>query len=78
MATRGRILIADDDRAIRTVLSQALGKEGYAVRATGNVATSATVYGLNVLNDGGVDTQAPTGTLTSPVYDEPSGLIWNA
>ncbi|MGH6988319.1 MAG: nitrogen regulation protein NR(I) [Stellaceae bacterium] len=33
------ILIADDDRAIRTVLSQALGRLGHDVRATGNAAT---------------------------------------
>jgi two-component system nitrogen regulation response regulator GlnG len=33
------ILVADDDRAIRTVLSQALGREGHAVRTTGNAAT---------------------------------------
>lgn len=33
------ILIADDDRAIRTVLTQALGRLGYQVRATGNAAT---------------------------------------
>ena len=33
------ILIADDDRAIRTVLTQALGRVGYQVRATGNAAT---------------------------------------
>jgi two-component system, NtrC family, nitrogen regulation response regulator GlnG len=33
------ILIADDDRAIRTVLNQALGREGYNVRTTGNAAT---------------------------------------
>ncbi len=33
------ILIADDDTAIRTVLTQALGRAGYAVRATGNAAT---------------------------------------
>ncbi len=32
------ILIADDDRAIRTVLSQALGREGYEVRTTGTAA----------------------------------------
>ncbi|HYD87462.1 MAG TPA: sigma 54-interacting transcriptional regulator [Vitreimonas sp.] len=36
-----RILLADDDSSLRFVLSQALGKEGYAVRATGNVATLA-------------------------------------
>ena len=34
-----RILLADDDSSLRFVLSQALGKEGYAVRATGNVST---------------------------------------
>jgi two-component system, NtrC family, nitrogen regulation response regulator GlnG len=33
------ILVADDDRAIRTVLSQALGRLGYDVRCTGNAAT---------------------------------------
>jgi two-component system, NtrC family, nitrogen regulation response regulator GlnG len=38
MAT-GNILIADDDSAIRTVLSQALSRVGYDVRTTGNAAT---------------------------------------
>ena len=33
------ILIADDDRAIRTVLSQALGRMGHDVRTTGKDAT---------------------------------------
>jgi two-component system nitrogen regulation response regulator GlnG len=33
------ILIADDDRAVRTVLSQALGRLGHVVRTTGNAAT---------------------------------------
>ena len=33
------ILIADDDRSIRTVLTQALGRAGYQVRSTGNAAT---------------------------------------
>ncbi|HLI12792.1 MAG TPA: nitrogen regulation protein NR(I) [Alphaproteobacteria bacterium] len=33
------ILIADDDRAIRTVLNQALGRLGYTVRTTGHAAT---------------------------------------
>ena len=33
------ILVADDDRAIRTVVSEALGRLGYDVRATGDVAT---------------------------------------
>ncbi len=35
------ILIADDDAAIRTVLSQALSREGYDVRVTSNAATLA-------------------------------------
>src|SRR5919108_1568759 len=35
----GTILIADDDRAIRTVLNQALGRLGYDVRTTGHAAT---------------------------------------
>ncbi len=33
------VLVADDDGAIRTVLNQALGRAGYAVRSTGNAAT---------------------------------------
>ena len=33
------ILIADDDRSIRTVLTQALGRAGYQVRASSNAAT---------------------------------------
>jgi two-component system nitrogen regulation response regulator GlnG len=33
------ILVADDDRSIRTVLSQALGRHGHTVRTTGNAAT---------------------------------------
>lgn len=33
------ILLADDDPSLRFVLSQALSKEGYAVRATSNVST---------------------------------------
>lgn len=36
-----RILLADDDNTLRLVLSQALAKEGYQVRATSNVATLA-------------------------------------
>lgn len=35
------ILLADDDASLRFVLSQALSKEGFSVRATGNVATLA-------------------------------------
>ena len=38
-ATTRTILVADDDRAIRTVLSQALGRAGYHVRATSSAAT---------------------------------------
>ena len=33
------ILVADDDRAIRTVLNQALGRMGHEVRTTGHAAT---------------------------------------
>ena len=33
------ILIADDDAAIRTVLTQALSRAGYSPRATSNAAT---------------------------------------
>src|SRR5437868_14765302 len=33
------ILVADDDRAIRTVLNQALARLGYDVRTTGNAST---------------------------------------
>lgn len=33
------ILVADDDRAIRTVVSHALARNGYEVRTTGNAAT---------------------------------------
>ncbi|CAK0765335.1 DNA-binding transcriptional dual regulator NtrC [uncultured Gammaproteobacteria bacterium] len=39
MTSTSTILIADDDRAIRTVLSQALGRLGYEVRTTGTAAT---------------------------------------
>src|SRR5262245_34508494 len=37
--SQATILIADDDRAIRTVLNQALGRLGYDVRTTGHAAT---------------------------------------
>ncbi|MPY75202.1 MAG: nitrogen regulation protein NR(I) [Alphaproteobacteria bacterium] len=37
--TESVILVADDDRAIRTVLSQALGRAGHHVRTTGHAAT---------------------------------------
>jgi two-component system nitrogen regulation response regulator GlnG len=36
-----RILLADDDSSLRLVLSQALSREGYAVRATASLATLA-------------------------------------
>lgn len=39
MTSAGTILIADDDAAIRTVLSQALGRAGFDVRTCGNAAT---------------------------------------
>ena len=39
MTDNRTILIADDDRAIRTVLSQALGRSGYQVRATSSAST---------------------------------------
>ena len=38
-ATPPTVLVADDDRSIRTVLTQALGRSGYQVRSTGNAAT---------------------------------------
>ncbi len=37
--SKGTILIADDDAAIRTVLSQALSRAGYEVKVTSNAAT---------------------------------------
>ena len=37
--SRGTILVADDDRGIRTVLDQALARVGYDVRTTSNAAT---------------------------------------
>ena len=37
--SQATILIADDDRAIRTVLNQALGRLGHDVRTTGHAAT---------------------------------------
>ena len=35
----GTILVADDDRTIRTVLTQALTRAGRKVRATGSIET---------------------------------------
>jgi two-component system, NtrC family, nitrogen regulation response regulator GlnG len=37
--SKGMILVADDDAAIRTVLNQALSRAGYEVRITSNAAT---------------------------------------
>lgn len=37
--TNSTVLVADDDGAIRTVVSHALGRVGYEVRTTGNAAT---------------------------------------
>src|SRR6202167_3181484 len=42
MTVQHKILIADDDASIRLVLSQAFGRLGYQVRATGNAATLVT------------------------------------
>ncbi len=39
MSASGRILLADDDGAVRKVLSEALARAGYDVRGTGNAAT---------------------------------------
>ena len=39
MSDGATILIADDDRSIRTVLGKAFGRLGYAVRSTGTAAT---------------------------------------
>ena len=47
--TPGNILVADDDAAIRTVLSQALSRAGYDVRTTG---TAATLWGWIKAGDG--------------------------
>ena len=37
--SKGLVLVADDDAAIRTVLNQALSRTGYEVRVTSNIAT---------------------------------------
>ncbi len=39
MSSPGLVLIADDDRAIRTVLSQALARAGFRTRSTGTCST---------------------------------------
>ena len=39
MSETPTILIADDDRAIRTVLEQALVREGYHVKVSSNAST---------------------------------------
>ena len=47
--TPGHIIVADDDAAIRTVLSQALSRAGYDVRTT---ATAATLWSWVKAGDG--------------------------
>jgi two-component system nitrogen regulation response regulator GlnG len=37
--TTGTVLVADDDAAIRTVVTQALTRAGYNVRAASNAAS---------------------------------------
>ncbi|MCB1459254.1 MAG: sigma 54-interacting transcriptional regulator, partial [Nitratireductor sp.] len=37
--SKGLVLVADDDAAIRTVLNQAFSRAGYEVRVTSNIAT---------------------------------------
>ena len=39
--TRGRILVVDDDAAVRTVVSEALRRDGHEVHAVGSVAAQA-------------------------------------
>lgn len=39
MSTGRTVLVADDDGAIRTVVTQALGRAGFDVRSTGNAST---------------------------------------
>ena len=39
MSPTPTVLVADDDQAIRTVLSHALGRAGFDVRTTGNAST---------------------------------------
>ncbi len=39
MSGRHTILVADDDKAVRTVVDQALSREGYVVRSASNAAT---------------------------------------
>ena len=41
MTTAHTILLADDDKAIRKVVSQALTRQGHTVRATGNAASNS-------------------------------------
>ena len=37
--SKGTVLIADDDKAIRTVLMQALGRVGFDVKAAGTASS---------------------------------------
>ncbi len=58
------ILVADDDAAIRTVITQALGRAGFAVRSTGNAATL-----WHWVNDGDGD-----AVITDVVMPDENGL----
>ena len=49
MTDSATILVADDDRGIRTVIGKALGRLGYAVRSTGTAATLSLLPGAGVL-----------------------------
>ncbi|RME68718.1 MAG: nitrogen regulation protein NR(I) [Alphaproteobacteria bacterium] len=60
----GTVLVADDDAAIRTVVSQALGRAGYDVRAT---ATAAGLWHWVANGDGDV-------VVTDVVMPDESGL----
>ncbi len=59
-----KILVADDDRAIRTVLTQALGRLGHEVRTTG---TAATLW--NWISDGDGDL-----VITDVIMPDANGL----
>ena len=64
MMRTGNILVADDDRAIRTVLSQALGRQGHTVQTTG---TASTLW--QWVNDGAGDL-----VITDVVMPDENGL----
>ena len=47
MSSAATILVADDDRAIRTVLHQALGRQGHTVRSTGTADTAQSFFSVS-------------------------------